>query len=352
MVCRFAARIICMDEGLQGNARVERAGQARPLPPCQERKAETCETKFPLSCLKSSGILKCNIFVHERGRPAVKRMLEAFLRLPPVAFVSDVAGLYFSCRVSRAAAELAYFLVLTFFPILICISAFVSKLNLEMSTLLEEASYVLPHEVVSIFLDYLGYIDTHQSNAMLVAGVLMSAAFASAAVRGLMNVMHEVYGRATFRGVHQLVASIVFSVLLLVTIYLSITVVVTGNWFFRMIGELLNLENLVAQVDTWQWCKYLLLTALVFLFILLLYRFASPLEKPRPPVIPGSLLAAVALTIASMIFSNFMESSTKYSLVYGSLTSVIILLVWLYLCGNILIVGSLVNCVIYHRKHK
>ena len=282
----------------------------------------------------------------------MKRLLERFLRLPPVAFVSDVVGLYFSCRVSRAAAELAYFLVLTFFPILICLSAFVSKLNLEMSTLLEEASYVLPQEVLVIFRDYLGYIDTHQSDAMLVAGVLMSAVFASAAVRGLMNVMHEIYGRATFLGVRQLVASFVVSILLLVTIYLSITVVVTGNWFFRMVGQMLRLEDLVAQVDTWQWSKYLLLIALVFLFILLLYRFAAPLSHPRPPVIPGALLAAVALTIASMIFSTFMEHSTRYSLVYGSLTSVIILLVWLYLCGNILIVGGLVNYAIYQRIHE
>ncbi len=281
----------------------------------------------------------------------MKRLLDAVLRFPPIAFVSDVVGMYFSHRVSRAAAELAYFLVLTFFPILICVSAFVSKLNLEMTSLLEEASYVLPQEVFLIFQDYLGYIDTHQSDAMLVAGVLMSAVFASAAVRGLMNVMHEIYGRATFQGVRQLVASFVFSILLLITIYLSITVVVTGNWFFHMLGQLLKLDDLVAQFGTWQWVKYLLLTALVFLFILLLYRFASPLSRPRPPVIPGSLVAAVALTISSMVFSYFMENSTKYSLVYGSLTSMIILLVWLYLCGNILIVGSLVNCAIYRRKH-
>ncbi len=281
----------------------------------------------------------------------MKRLLDAVLRFPPIAFASDVVGMYFSHRVSRAAAELAYFLVLTFFPILICVSAFVSKLNLEMTSLLEEASYVLPQEVFLIFQDYLGYIDTHQSDAMLVAGVLMSAVFASAAVRGLMNVMHEIYGRATFQGVRQLVASFVFSILLLITIYLSITVVVTGNWFFHMLGQLLKLDDLVAQFGTWQWVKYLLLTALVFLFILLLYRFASPLGRPRPPVIPGSLVAAVALTISSMVFSYFMENSTKYSLVYGSLTSMIILLVWLYLCGNILIVGSLVNCAIYRRKH-
>ena len=282
----------------------------------------------------------------------MRRLWENARQVPPVGFVADVVELYFVHRVSRSAAELAYFLLLTFFPILICISAFVSKLNLEMSALLEEASYVLPQEVLAIFQDYLHYIDTHQSDAMLVAGVFMSALFASAAVRGLMNIMHEIYGRATFQGLRQLIASLIFAVLLLITIYLSITVVVTGNWFFHMLSQLLRLENLVAQGSTWQWCKYLLLTALVFLFILLLYRFATPLDKPRPPVIPGSLVAAVALTAASMVFSYFMENSTKYSLVYGSLTSMIILLVWLYLCGNVLIVGSLINYVIYQRKRR
>lgn len=280
----------------------------------------------------------------------MKRLWESARRVPSVGFVVDVVELYFAHRVSRAAAELAYFLLLTFFPILICVSAFVSKLNLEMSALLEEASYVLPQEVLAIFRDYLQYIDTHQSNAMLVAGLFMSALFASAAVRGLMNIMHEIYGRATFQGIRQLIASVIFAVLLLVTIYLSITVVVTGNWFFHMVGQLLRLENLVTQVSTWQWAKYVLLTALVFLFILLLYRFATPMGKPRPPVIPGSLVAAVSLTVASMVFSFFMENSTRYSLVYGSLTSLIILLVWLYLCGNIIILGSLVNYVIHQRK--
>ena len=179
----------------------------------------------------------------------MKRLWENARQVPPVGFVADVVELYFVHRVSRSAAELAYFLLLTFFPILICVSAFVSKLNLEMSALLEEASYVLPQEVLAIFQDYLHYLDTHQSDAMLVAGVFMSALFASAAVRGLMNIMHEIYGRATFQGIFQLIASLIFSVLLLITIYLSITVVVTGNWFFRMVGQLLKLEDLVAKVD-------------------------------------------------------------------------------------------------------
>jgi len=284
----------------------------------------------------------------------MKQKLDRFLRAhPPARFAADVVDVYFTKRVSRAAAELAYFLILTFFPIMICISAFVNELHLDLASLMDHADPFLPESILLLFRDYLTYIDTNQSSAMLLSGALLTVLFASAAVRGLMNIMHELYGRSTFRGLGQLAASILFALLLLVTIYLSMAVVVTGNWFFHLLGQLLKLEGLVERFGTWQWVKYLLLLGMVFLFILLLYRFAAPLDKPRPPVVPGALGASVALAVASMIFSLLMGNSARYDLIYGSLASVILLLVWLYLCGNILIMGNVVNYVLFtHRRER
>ena len=284
----------------------------------------------------------------------MKQKLDKLLHAhPPIRFIVNVVDVYFTKCVSRAAAELAYFLILTFFPIVICISAFLNELHLDPASLMNHADPFLPEGVLIIFRDYLTYIDTNQSSTMLFSGAFLTILFASAAVRGLMNIMRELYGRATFRGIGQLVASILFSVLLLATIYLSLVVVVTGNWFFHLLGQLLKLEGLVERFGTWQWVKYLLLFGIVFLFILLLYRFAAPLDKPRPPVVPGAFGASVALATASMIFSFLMGNSTRYSLIYGSLASVIIMLVWLYLCGTILIMGNVVNYVLFtHRRER
>ena len=176
----------------------------------------------------------------------MKHKLEQLLRAhPPIRFAVDVVDVYFSKRVSRAAAELAFFLILTFFPIMICISAFVNELHLDLTALLDQADPFLPQGVLVLFRDYLTYIDTNQSSAMLLSGAFLTVLFASAAVRGLMNIMHELYGRATFRGLGQLVASVLFSALLLATSYLSLAVVVTGNWFFHLLGQVLRLEGLV-----------------------------------------------------------------------------------------------------------
>ena len=281
----------------------------------------------------------------------MKKTIHSLLRgRPALRFIADAAEVYFSKKAGRAAAELAYFLILTFFPVVICASAFLDELDLDLMPLLEQADPFLPAGVAAIFRDYLTYIDTNQSAAMLLSGGFLTILFASAAVRGLMNMMGELYGRTTFRGLSQVAASVLFSVLLLVTVYLSLAVVVTGGWSFRLLEQALGADGLAGRFSAWQTGKYALLLSMVFLFILLLYRFAAPLEKPRPPVAPGALGASAALAAASAVFSFLMSNSTRYPLVYGSLASVIIMLVWLYLCGSILILGGVVNCVLFTRR--
>lgn len=276
--------------------------------------------------------------------------LEVLLRYQPIRFAYDMVSVFFEKHVSRSAAELAYFLTLTIFPILICLNALCSRFHLDLVNLLDSVDTLLPAGVAGVLRDYLGYLAGNESSAMLMAGVITAVLLASAAVRSLMNIMEEIYGSASFHGPWRMVASVVIAVLLLVTIYLSIVVLITGNWFFSLIERFFHLEHLLERFALWQWMKYLLLFGLVFLMILLLYRASLPLDKPRPPVVTGAFLASVALAAASVLFSYFIGLSARYSMVYGSLASVMILLVWLYLCGHILILGNVFNYVWYKLK--
>lgn len=283
----------------------------------------------------------------------MKKKLERILRIPPVRFVADMVHIYFSQHISRSAAQLAYFLTMTFFPILICIAAFLGRINVRLSDMLTGLEHLLPHGVYTIFQDYLGYLDKNFSTAMLITGIFLTVLFASAAIRGLTSIMYEVYDEPKRWGIRHFAASILFALLLLVIVYLAMIVMISGNWLFHLIGDFLGLSDLAEKFGVWQWLKYLLLLAVVFLFIFLLYRFVAPIRSPHPPVIPGALLASGALAVASGIFAVVVSHSARYSLIYGSLASMIIMLVWLYLCGNILILGNVFNYVLFcHRKNK
>lgn len=264
----------------------------------------------------------------------------------PVRFVRDMVELYFEKRVSRSAAELAYFLILSFFPLIICVNALVGMLRIDIQSVLEVADTFIPAGVQNILTDYLGYIGGNQSG-LLTAGIIMTLFSASAAFRSLMNIMDDLYEQKRYEGLRQVAASVLYSVLLLVTIYVSGVVVLTGNWFFRLLERLLPFD---LPETNWPWMRFVILFCLVLLLILIVYRLSAPREAPPPPVFTGALLASVALVAASGLFSYFIGMSTKYSLVYGSLASVMILMVWLYLCGNILILGNVFNCVWYRHK--
>jgi membrane protein len=80
--------------------------------------------------------------------------------------------------------------------------------------------------------------------------------------------------------------------------------------------------------------------AIAMLFLALLYWLTGPKGLARPPVLIGAFLSSLLLTLGVTLFSALITFSSRYSLVYGSLASMIILMVWLYFCGNIVIFGN------------
>ena len=127
----------------------------------------------------------------------MKRVLE----LGPVKFVAEIVDIYFRKRVSRSAAELAYFLILTFFPIVICVNAFIGLLDLDVSQVLQAAEGLIPREGMAVLADYIGYITDNQSAALLAGGAATTLFASSAAVRALMNIMDDIYDRRSYKGV-------------------------------------------------------------------------------------------------------------------------------------------------------
>lgn len=268
-------------------------------------------------------------------------------------FAFDVVELYFTKRVARSAAELAYFLILSFFPAIICVHAVISSFQLNVLSLLDRAADFIPGDAMGVVQEYVRYITVNQSRPLLVAGGTMLLFTASAAMRSLMDVMDDIYERKSYSGLWQIVASVVFSILLLMAVYLSVVVVLTGNWLFQLLEDLLRKIPALSEVRLpweWQWMRFVILFCFLLMVVMLIYKAASPRGHASPPILIGAFFASAVLVLASAIFSYFIGLSSRYSMVYGSLASLMILLVWLYLCGTIVILGSCVNCVWYRRK--
>ena len=287
-------------------------------------------------------------------------MRGAFFQLPPVLFVRDMVQAYGRLGVSRAAASLAYFLILTLFPLLVCVNFFIGLLELDPEAVFSALDPLLPRESLSIILDYLTYVSgipQSQSTPLLLASLFTILLSASAGLRTLLKTMDELYQVRHVSSLRRVAVSVILSLLFLLTIYLSIVVIFTGDWFFQLLearlpSPLAALIPLRLLSQLWGWLRYLLLFFCVLLLVLAVYRMGTPppLRREKKVLRLTALLSAGALVACSVLFSWFIGMSSRYSLVYGSLASLIILLVWLYFCGNILLVGAVAGRVWFHRR--
>ena len=287
-------------------------------------------------------------------------MRGAFFQLPPVLFVRDMVQTYGRLGVSRAAASLAYFLILTLFPLLVCVNFFIGLLELDPEAVFSALDPLLPRESLSIILEYLTYVSgipQSQSTPLLLASLFTILLSASAGLRTLLKTMDELYQVRHVSSLRRVAVSVILSLLFLLTIYLSIVVIFTGDWFFQLLEErlpppLAELIPLRLLSQLWGWLRYLLLFFCVLLLVLAVYRMGTPppLRREKKVLRLTALLSAGALVACSVLFSWFIGMSSRYSLVYGSLASLIILLVWLYFCGNILLVGAVAGRVWFHRR--
>lgn len=282
-------------------------------------------------------------------------MLRRLLGLPPVDLGLRMADAYGRYGVARSAAALSYFLVLTLFPLLMCANFLVGSLHLDLEQILAGLRQFLPTAALSTILDYLNYAAATQSSTLLLACLFTILMCASAGLRTLLQTMDDLFAAPCRDGFRRLLLSFILSALFLPTMYLSVVVVLTGDWFFHMLEELLprqllELIPLSLLSHLWRWTRYLLLFCFVLLLVAAVYRLGIPKKRVSRRGLWGfSAVTALAMVGSSAVFSWFIGMSSRYALVYGSLASLIILLVWLYFCGNILLLGA-VLCSVWGQK--
>ena len=269
----------------------------------------------------------------------MKRYVERIWTNAFVTFLRDAILLYFDRRVPQAAACFAYFVLLTVFPVLICVSSILGALDIDIASLMGQLQSILPESALSLLSSYLRYVSQHESLAFFVAGLAACWFSAAGAFRTIARVILDVYEDVSQTVVRGFVTSFVFPLALLVTVDVSVFVVVTGQKTLASLTERFPFLHTAAD----------LLFSIFCLFLLAVLNIVAPRGTPRLPVLVSSVVSSLALVVSSAVFSWFIGMSSRYSLVYGSLVSLIVLLLWLYLCGQILFLGIVFTSVWYHR---
>jgi len=261
--------------------------------------------------------------------------------------LEDMAEIYIGNHVARGAAALSYYLTLTVFPFLVCASAILGSLELYESDMFSLMEDIMPSATFSAVSDFLRYVTGNWSSVLLLVGLFAMLTSSSAAFRSFTGIMGEIQGRSRYTGIIKGIISFLFSIAFLAAIYISALIILTGGWLMQLLEENSGFRDLIAL---WTWVRFVVLFLLLFGIIFGVYYISAPRGTRRRDGLPGALIASVVLVVTSIVFSKLISVSLRYEILYGSLASFVILMVWLYVCGIILIMGNVFNISLYKSR--
>ena len=262
----------------------------------------------------------------------------------------ELVEIFFNEHIMRSAASLAYFLTISIFPLLLCIVAIPVNIDLAHSEIAEIISGIIPEAAIKVVSEFLEYATGNMSVFMLILGITTMITTSAAVLRVIMGVIGEVQGEKRFHGLFGHLISFVMSLGLLAAVYVSGLVIVTGEWFH---GFLEGLFPAWDMSSAWLWIRFLILFAIMFAILLAVYMISAPKKTKIKERLVGALAAGVLMVVVSGLFSRMISASAKYTVVYGSLASVIIMMVWMYVCSIIILMCNALNvAIVRSRKPK
>jgi YihY family inner membrane protein len=248
-------------------------------------------------------------------------------------------------NLSDWAAALTYYSVLSIFPALLVLISLVDLAGqATIDALLENLGRVAPGSVNEILATAIRNLQQTRGSAGVLALVGLAAALwsASSYIAAFMRASNAIYdvpeGRPVWKTLPiRIAVTVVVMVLLAVS---AVAVVATGGLADR-IGRLLGIGS--AFVTVWDIVKWPVLLLIVSFLFALLYWASPNARQGFRWVTPGGILAVVVWVLASVAFAVYVANFSSYNKTYGSLASVIIFLVWLWLSNTSILLGAELN---------
>ncbi len=250
--------------------------------------------------------------------------------------------------VTGLASQLAFFFLLSLFPLLIFLITLLPFLNMDEAQIFLYIRDYAPESVAILIEDTLKEILRERNGGLLSIGALATIWSASLGMNALSKALNRSYFTAETRSyIVTRGMSIVFTIMLIAVVLMALILPVFGQQIGLIAFSIFGLEeNFLAW---WKNLRWSIPPILLFGVFSVFYWLVPNLKIYWKSVIPGAIFATVGWIITSLVFSFYVGNFGNYSNTYGSIGTIIVLMMWLYFSAIILMLGGQLNAVVSER---
>ena len=263
----------------------------------------------------------------------------------------DLSGKH---RVSSLAAEIAFYLLLAIFPFIIFVISligFVGRTSFLSPTSLDQLQELFPAPVYLLLHGFLDTIVTGKSLTLLSFSMLGIIWSASSGFSVLLNGLLRIHGRIQWLNLLQMRSlGLIMTLFLVLALVISMVLITFGGLLLSQLAALTGLPALAGPMLAFT--RYLAAFIILSLFFTLLYFLVArrPIRVIR--ILPGAIFSSSAWLLLSQGFSWYVAEFDRYTIVYGGLAGMIILMLWLYFCSMVMLTGGIVNVLLRDLHNK
>jgi membrane protein len=252
-------------------------------------------------------------------------------------FASDIS----KNHVGAYAAQTAYFLMLSMIPIILLLLTLIKYTPVTKADVMTAVIQVFPSSVDSLITSIVNQV-YNQTMGIVSLTVVVALWSAGKGVLALTTGLNCVYGCNETRNYLILrLRATIYTVIFIAVIIFLLVLSVFGNSLNIFIGEHVPILERVANklIET----RVIVMPLVMIAFSLIIYKFLPNNKTKMLHQLPGAVFATLGWMVVSWIFSVYVDIFTGFSSMYGSLTTIVLIMLWMYFCMYSTLIGGEVN---------
>lgn len=250
-------------------------------------------------------------------------------------------------HVGAYAAQAAYFFMLSLIPIILLLLTMVQYTPVTKADVMTAVVQVFPSTVDSLITSIVNQV-YNQSGTVIPVTVIVALWSAGKGVLSITTGLNAIFGCPETRNyIYLRIRATIYTVLFVGVILLLLVLSVFGNSINLFVTS--HIPAIKPVTDKLIELRIIVTPAVLMGFLLLLYKFLPNRKDWFRKQIPGALFSAIGWQVVSWIFSMYLDIFEGFSDMYGSLTTIVLIMLWLYFCMYCILLGAEANVQLHEK---
>lgn len=242
--------------------------------------------------------------------------------------------------------NIAFFLILSIMPIITLIGIIGSFFSLSMSDVITFLEELIPKDVSTLLYPFLSSKTESNHIMFMLVGIIV----ASNGPHAIILASNTLYGVENSDFVKRRIKSFFLTILLMNLFFFILVFLAFGNIILKFILELEMFKNISKNIYyLFAILKWPVAFMLIFIFVKILYTLAPDKRIKSKLVNRGASFTTVGWVLVTAIYSYYANNLANYNALYGSLSGIVVLMMWIYIISYIFVIGIIINTNEYKR---